>query len=71
MIFTFTCIYIVTNNKEFPNWMAFQKWKEEEETFTSFVQPKGKTAGPANGMLCLMRSWLLSESESSQLRILI
>ena len=35
--------------------MAFQKWKEEEETttFTSFVQPKGETAGPANGSYVL------------------
>jgi len=32
--------------------MAFQKWKEEETTtYTSFVQPKGETAGPMNGMV--------------------
>ena len=33
--------------------MAFQKWKEEEETstFTSFVQPKGESTGSMNGML--------------------
>ena len=49
-------MHIVTNHKEFPNWVAFEKWKEEEETttFTSFVQPKGKTTGCENGTYYLV-----------------
>ena len=44
-------MHIVTNHKEFPDWKAFEKWKEEEETstFTSFAQPKGETTGCENG----------------------
>jgi len=46
------CMHIVSNHKELPDWTAFEKWKEEEETstFTSFVQPKGKTTSCENGI---------------------
>lgn len=28
----YAIVRVVTNHKEFPDWMAFEKWKEEEDT---------------------------------------
>lgn len=48
-------MHTVNVHKEFPDWTAFERWKEEEETstFTSFVQPKGETTGCENGNVCV------------------
>jgi len=48
-------MHTVNVHKEFPDWKAFERWKEEEETstFTSFVQPKGETNGCENGNVCV------------------
>ena len=43
----------------FPNWSSFLAWKEEEEarTYTSFVQPKGKTLTGNNSNSTLFSSY--------------
>ena len=45
LVITHNSIDIQT--KEFPSWVAFLAWKEEEEalTFSCFVQPKGEVTG--------------------------
>jgi len=48
-------MHTVNVHKEFPDWKAFERWKEEEKTstFTSFVQPKGETNSCENGNVCV------------------
>jgi hypothetical protein len=39
-------IVTVTEKKQFPDWSAFEKWKESHEaaTFTYYIRPKGSQA---------------------------
>ena len=47
LVITHNSIDIIIQTKEFPSWVAFLAWKEEEEalTFSCFVQPKGEVTG--------------------------
>ena len=40
-------IIIAVEKKEFPGWLDFQSWKEEEEaqTYSCFVQANGEVTG--------------------------